>query len=69
MTDRQVFLKQEHDALRRFMEKFVIADYQVAAGTLTYTRSYHCSCGFKCGTPQEIYDHHCPNPPQPTRSM
>lgn len=52
------FLKQERNALQRFMNKHADLDFY-GRDTAVYLRVYTCDCGFKTASAPEIFDHKC----------
>jgi hypothetical protein len=58
MSAKEEFVRQERDAVHKFMRKHVIDDFRSGPnGGVAYSREYRCGCGFKTDDAGAIFDH------------
>lgn len=51
------FLRQEAQAARQFMDRWLFSDLKQPGAMVGYRREYRCECGYHCVDSAEIYDH------------
>lgn len=57
--DKATFVRSEAAATRAFMNKHANEDFTLPEGSVSYSRSYRCDCGFTTDCSEAIYSHDC----------
>ncbi len=53
------FMRSEAAASRAFMNKHANEDFSLPEGSVSYSRSYRCDCGFVTDCAETIFSHEC----------